>query len=334
MCSNRSAFGLLLLAWLASVTILGVEAYTTPPPTTANCTTVSTFDAALQECVVQLGIAPERLDQEYNLLLYPADRDTMCLVRCIGVLLRFWNDTTGLREATIRQYYEPAPEDQDYQNRTRSCLAALEPSVTDVCERAHRSFLCYHQHYGYLRKTDRYVPKTPLEMKQIQQDCVDVYGLDPARLNHYQDGQFPDDPETQCFVRCVGLRAGLYTDRDGPNIDRMYIQCESCADETLFRAKAGECIAAQRRHKLSKCTAAYRTLYHCFRDDQLDMYASLTTTAAATAAAMTTTTTTKKSTPPNAIPALSVRKPCDRAKLSPDAWQLEIILEGLYNQKY
>uniref|UniRef100_A0A182P2R9 Uncharacterized protein n=1 Tax=Anopheles epiroticus TaxID=199890 RepID=A0A182P2R9_9DIPT len=328
MYSNRT--GLLVLAWLARVMLVGVADANTLPVSN-NCTTVTTFDEALQECATQLGIAPERLDQEYNLLLYPADRDSMCLVRCIGVLLRFWNDTTGLREATIRQYYEPAPEDQCYRNRTRQCLDALEPSVTDVCERAHRSFLCYHQQYGYLKRVDRYVPKTALEMKQIQQDCLDVFGLEASRLAQYQDGQFPDDPETQCFVRCVGLKTGLYTDRHGPNVERLYIQCESCADEAVFRARANECIAAQQRHKLSKCTAAYRTLYQCFRDDQLDLYAR-TTTATVTTSIGTRSTTTK--TPPNVIPALSVRKSELKKKQSSDAWQLEIILEGLYGQKY
>uniref|UniRef100_A0A182KHC5 Uncharacterized protein n=1 Tax=Anopheles christyi TaxID=43041 RepID=A0A182KHC5_9DIPT len=325
--------GLFALAWLVRVLLMvgSVEAYAgSAPNPTSNCTT--TFDEALQECATQLGIPAERLEQEYNLLLYPADRDSMCLVRCIGVLLRFWNDTTGLREATIRQYYEPAPEDQCYLNRTRACLDALEPTVTDVCERAHRSFLCYHQQFGYLRKVDRYVPKTPLEMKQIQQDCLDMFGLEANRLAQYQDGQFPDDPETQCFVRCVGLKTGLYSDQDGPHVGRMYIQCDSCADEAVFRERASECIAAQhQRHKLSKCTAAYRTLYQCFRDDQLDLYASSTTVSVPTSTGARIATKS----PVNAIPALSVRKgSLDKPKVTPDAWQLEIILEGLYNRKH
>ncbi|XP_053664537.1 general odorant-binding protein 45-like [Anopheles marshallii] len=320
MCTKRTT-GLIALVWLACAML---EANSTP-----NCT-VTTFDEALQECATQLGIPPERLEQEYSLLLFPADRDSMCLVRCIGVLLRFWNDTTGIREATIRQYYQPAPEDHCYQNRTRSCLDALEPSVTDVCERAHRSFLCYHQQYGYLTKADRYIPKTALEMKQIQQDCLDVFGLSPRRLNQYQEGHFPDDPETQCFVRCVGLRTGLYSDRYGPNVDRLYIQCDSCADESVFRERAGECIAAQRRHKLSRCTAAYRTLYQCFRDDQLDLYASITTTKVPTTERPTKSSTNSG---PNVIPALSVRE-TGQPQLHLIPSQIEIILKTLYNGKY
>ncbi|XP_049282762.1 general odorant-binding protein 45-like [Anopheles funestus] len=322
MCTKRT-IGLIGLMWLACV-MSNVEANPTP-----NCT-VTTFDEALQECAIQLGIPSIRLEKEYKLLLYPADRDSMCLVRCMGVLLRFWNDTTGIREATIRQYYQPAPEDHCYQNRTRICLDALEPSVTDVCERAHRSFLCYHQQYGYLKKDDRYIPKTALEMKQIQQDCLDMFGLSPHRLDQYQDGHFPDDPETQCFVRCVGLKTGLYTDQHGPNVERLYIQCDSCADETVFRERASECIAAQRRHKLSKCTAAYRTLYQCFRDDQLDLYASITTTKVPTTKGPTKTTTNSG---PNVIPALSVRETGEsHLHLIPP--QIQIILKTLYNGKF
>uniref|UniRef100_A0A182NEN1 Uncharacterized protein n=1 Tax=Anopheles dirus TaxID=7168 RepID=A0A182NEN1_9DIPT len=293
----------------------------------SNCT-IASFDEALRECVTQLGISPERIEKEYSVLLYPADRDSMCLVRCIGVLLRFWNDTTGLREATIRQYYQPAPEDHSYLNRTRTCLEALEPTVTDVCERAHRSFLCYHQQYGYLQKQDRYIPKTALEMRQIQQDCLDVFGLPEKRLEQYQEGHFPDDPETQCFVRCVGLRTGLYTDQHGPNVDRLYIQCESCADERIFRERATECIAAQRHHKLSKCTAAYRTLYQCFRDDQLDLYARITTTAVPSSTSTKTTAPTTKP-PTNELPALAVRETYRKHLGVP--CKLEIILESLYH---
>uniref|UniRef100_A0A182LTZ3 Uncharacterized protein n=1 Tax=Anopheles culicifacies TaxID=139723 RepID=A0A182LTZ3_9DIPT len=321
MCTKVTT-GLIGVMWLACV-MLGVEAYATQ-----NCT-VTTFDEALQECVTQLGIPSERLNKEYKLLLYPSDRDSMCLVRCIGVLLRFWNDTTGIREQTIRQYYQPDPEDHCYQNRTRICLDALEPSVTDVCERAHRSFLCYHQQFGYLQRNDRYIPKTALEMGQIQQDCLDVFGLSSRRLKQYQDGHFPDDPETQCFVRCVGLRTGLYTDEHGPNVDRLYIQCDSCADEAVFRERASECIAAQRRHKLSKCTAAYRTLYQCFRDDQLDLYASITTTRVPTTKHPKTTTNSGT----NMLPAYPVKESGDsHIHLIPS--QIEIILKTLYNGKY
>ncbi|KFB38961.1 AGAP009402-PA-like protein [Anopheles sinensis] len=299
---------------------------------TSNCTT--SFDAALNECATQLGISPDRLENEYKLLLYPADRDSMCLVRCVGILLRFWNDTTGLRESAIRQYYKPAPEDICYRNRTQCCLDALEPTVTDVCERAHRSFLCYHQQYGYLTKQDRYVPKTSLEMRQVQQDCLDILGLAPTRLQQYREGIFPDDPETHCFIRCVGLRTELYSDRDGPNVDRLYIQCESCADEKVFKDRANECIASQRRQKLSKCTAAYRSLYQCFRDDQLDMYAGITTTTSIKTSPTTTPVPTVAPKRPegyfksNALAGYPIKK----QKRERQALQLEIVFEDLSNQ--
>ncbi|XP_053677662.1 general odorant-binding protein 45-like [Anopheles nili] len=324
MTSKRSGLvsGVWLVWMMYNSLILTAEA-----GTVSNCTgtTPTTFDGALQECASQLGIAPERLEKEcYNLLLHPADRDSMCLVRCIGVLLRFWNDTTGLRESVIQQYYQPAPEDTCYRNRTQRCLEALEPTVTDVCERAHRSFLCYHQQFGNLVRADRYVPKTPLEMRQVQQDCLDILGLSPKRLVLYREGHFPDDAETQCFVRCVGLRTGLYSDKQGPNVDRLFVQCESCADEQVFRDRANECIASQRRHKLSKCTAAYRTLYECFRDDQLDLYASFTKTPVM----YSTTTSAPVSMPPaNALAGYARKTSSKRHFVRP--YQLEIVLESL-----
>ncbi|XP_058056595.1 general odorant-binding protein 45 [Anopheles bellator] len=284
-------FPLLFLLGLACGRLGGIAAEA------KNCT--PTFDGALKECAAQLGISSERLQEEhYNLLLFPADRDTSCLVRCIGVLLRFWDDATGLRESTIRQYYRPADEDHCYRNRTQRCLRTFErdTSLTDVCERAHRAFLCYHQQYGYLTQDNAYIPVTGHEMRQVQQDCMDILGLAPSRLKQYIEGYFPDDPETHCFVRCVGLRTKLYSDRTGPNVDRLYIQCESCLDEKVFKARANECIAAQRREKLSKCTGAYRTLYHCFRDDQLELYGGTT------APARQSTSTTKGASTTTRIP--------------------------------
>ncbi|XP_050094795.1 general odorant-binding protein 45-like [Anopheles aquasalis] len=271
MCSLT--FSIALLVVVGATWHSGEAATTTP--SSANCTT-STFDGALWECASQLGISAERVRTEnHNLLLYTADPETACLARCIGLLLRFWDDETGLRESTIRQYYRPDPEDHCYRNRTQRCLRTYEKDTTlkDVCERAQRAFLCYHQQYGYLQQEERFIPLTGHEMRQVQQDCLDILGLAPSRLTQYTEGYFPDDPETHCFVRCVGLRTRLYNDRTGPEVDRLYIQCDSCVDEHAFKERANACIASQRLEKRSKCSTAYRTLYHCFRDDQLELYA-------------------------------------------------------------
>ncbi|XP_055643640.1 uncharacterized protein LOC129779900 [Toxorhynchites rutilus septentrionalis] len=97
---------------------------------------------AASDCVKFLGICESRLEK-YNRLVFPPDRDTMCFVRCVGLVLELWDDRNGTHWYGTNQRFDPATE-QQIRRCIQSKLAIIDPR--DLCSRAYYSLRCFRKH--------------------------------------------------------------------------------------------------------------------------------------------------------------------------------------------
>ncbi|KFB40141.1 AGAP000640-PA-like protein [Anopheles sinensis] len=246
---------------------------------------------AQEECVQYLGIPRARL-AVYNEHIYPQDTETKCMVRCMGLNLGWWNDTAGLKESALRSYFHPDPDDCQYVRRTYHCLKSQRldsyaPQGLDPCERAYESFRCYYEQYGNIVVTPQFVPLTPLRMAAVMEDCAVIMHL-PKTVGGCSKkdaaGSLYSTRDAGCFLRCVFLRSGLYSEQYGPNIDRIYVQGEGYHNETLYRDYTMACYRQLKSSCLDECDLMYRFVKECFPEGGLTSSLTLGLTALGTVA--------------------------------------------------
>ncbi|XP_055605805.1 general odorant-binding protein 45-like [Uranotaenia lowii] len=219
-------------------------------------------------CVEYLGISKNRLTQ-YNISVYPPDRDTMCMIRCAGIMLGFWDDEKGLQVDGIRQFYPNGCDAAAFTQRVLHCAErkVATCSSSDACAKAYYSFRCV------LRKQDHPTPGnsvaeklTPEKFGKAQITCSKILRIPGNHLKLYKQGIFPDDAETRCLFRCLGIRLDLYSDTEGPYLERLHDLFAEHQPLEEFKSRARLCIEANRPLIKDNCTAAYRNLYLCFRE--------------------------------------------------------------------
>ncbi|KXJ76814.1 general odorant-binding protein 45 [Aedes albopictus] len=219
-------------------------------------------------CVEYLGIPEARLAQ-YNISVYPPDRDTMCMIRCAGIILGFWEDEQGLLIDGAKQLFPDSCDVELVAQKVLHCaerkLLSCDPS--DACARAYYSFRCAMRKFELSSSTSSSGQKLTAEkFLRAQYVCANTLRIPQDHLKLYNQGVYPDNTETRCLFRCIGIRLELYSDAMGPNLERLH--SEFSVDQPLneFKSRAGYCFEANRPLILDHCTAAYRNLYLCFRE--------------------------------------------------------------------
>ncbi|XP_041785369.1 general odorant-binding protein 99b-like [Anopheles merus] len=99
-----------------------------------------------------------------------------------------------------------------------------------------------------------------------------VQGANDELKVHYRANEFPDDPVTHCFVRCIGLELNLYDDKYGVDLQANweYLGNSVDADEE-FVAKHRACLEAKNLETIEDlCERAY-SAFQCLREDY-EMY--------------------------------------------------------------
>ncbi|XP_055643642.1 general odorant-binding protein 45-like [Toxorhynchites rutilus septentrionalis] len=230
------------------------------------CTADTPNEALLQAqttCVRYLGISESRLVQ-YNASFYPPDRDTMCMIRCVGIMLGFWDDEKGLLLNSARQFFPTGNDVGLFSQKVLQCierkLTSYNPS--DACARAYHSFRCAMRSIDQPNTIEKL---TPEKFVRALVTCAKILRIPPNHLKLYKQGIFPDDTETRCLLRCFGIRTDLYSDTDGPNLERLHAQFAEDQPLEDFKTRAKMCIEANRPMIKDNCTAAYRNLYLCFK---------------------------------------------------------------------
>ncbi|XP_053671618.1 general odorant-binding protein 45-like [Anopheles nili] len=230
-------------------------------------------------CVKYLGICEDRLVQ-YNNSVYPTDRDTMCMVRCAGLIVGFWDDTHGLKLEGLNSLFPDLAADSGAQHQIMSCAEQRSASCPpeDACARAYHGFRCFLQAnqvgFGVKDSSQPQAMVSPsqpfsgMEFMSAVTACTKILRIPPKLEELYRKGVFPNDAHTRCLIRCVGIRTELYDDKQGPNLARLYGLFGGGQTEVDFRRRANVCMDANRplSEAQDKCAQAYYKLYLCFRD--------------------------------------------------------------------
>ncbi|XP_058127119.1 general odorant-binding protein 45-like [Anopheles ziemanni] len=233
---------------------------------------------AQEECVTYLRIPRARL-AVYNEHIYPQDIETKCMVRCMGLNLGWWNDTVGVKESALRAYFHPDPDDCQHERRTYHCLKSQRldsyaPQGLDPCERAYESFRCYYEQYGNIVVTPQFVPFSPLRMAAVMEDCAAIMHL-PKTVGGCSRkdaaGSLHATRDVGCFLRCVFLRSGLYSEQYGPNLDRIYVQGHGYYNATRFRDNTMACYNHLKSTCLDECDLIYRFVNECFPEGGVNL---------------------------------------------------------------
>ncbi|XP_053688526.1 uncharacterized protein LOC128737814 [Sabethes cyaneus] len=80
---------------------------------------------------------------------YGEDKDLYCLVRCIGIMTRFYDDETGPNWELVEQHLDGKPGFAEYREAMQQCIAALDPTAygEDYCKKSFLYFQCSMQAY-------------------------------------------------------------------------------------------------------------------------------------------------------------------------------------------
>uniref|UniRef100_A0A9I3EI14 Uncharacterized protein n=1 Tax=Anopheles dirus TaxID=7168 RepID=A0A9I3EI14_9DIPT len=216
------------------------------------------FSRALQDCMEYLQVPGYRY-AEYAANSFPDDPETKCLLRCVGLNLRWWNDTAGVQAAVMERFFQPDPLDVEYENRTETCLqqSLMSGDTSDSCNLAYESFMCYLQHYGNLVPCPQYHPEDESRDVRIARDCMNVLQVPEQMLRAYRKGNFPDAPETRCLLRCFFLRSGLYSVDTGFDVKRLYTRDFEQPDKRYLSPDTRTKLQELRASTGDQCTEVY-----------------------------------------------------------------------------
>ncbi|XP_038106233.1 general odorant-binding protein 45-like [Culex quinquefasciatus] len=193
--------------------------------------------------------------------------DQSCTARCRGLVTRFWNDTTGLPDATITRFF--APRGCSYcrgESSTEQCLGDVNVRIRDGdrCARAEQAVKCYDQRCR--DSEQKFIPFTDFEQLETLQKCVDILQLSPGIVKELSCNGMLSRPEGRCLLRCFMIRSGLYSDAEGPILDRVNVQCVSGYGQTSNLQNVDSCVAKLRSEcGIDKCSLASRAVVECLQ---------------------------------------------------------------------
>ncbi|XP_062711424.1 general odorant-binding protein 45 [Aedes albopictus] len=192
-----------------------------------------------------------------------------CSDRCLGLVGRFWNDSTSITTHSVSRFYQPDACDQDYIERTKQCLCETVRSLprNASCQRASCSIQCYQDQFGELKqRMPQFVPVSKLQSSQIIGECAQILQISDKTLKQILADGYGNFAEGRCLTRCFLVRAGLYSDCRGPNIDRFSIQCEGYGAK--YEQIVVKCYAELKAQGLDSCTLATRFYDECIQSNE------------------------------------------------------------------
>uniref|UniRef100_A0A9I3GIS7 Uncharacterized protein n=1 Tax=Anopheles farauti TaxID=69004 RepID=A0A9I3GIS7_9DIPT len=266
-CSLRFNIAAVVLLFVQFSTVAATFGAREPPPLPLR--------EAQAACVKFLAICEDRLKQ-YNNSIYPNDHDTMCMVRCAGIIVGFWDDTQGLKLEGLVNLFPQLAADTNIQQQIRSCA---EQRVTtcpapDTCAKAYNAFRCFLEakDNGFEAKQSYSLQPPKVfngqEFIRSLSICAKILRIPQSLRDLYMKGVFPNDDKTRSLIRCVGIRNELYDDVNGPNLAQLYNLFGGGLSEADFRRRANICMNANQplSDAQDKNAQAYRKLYLCFKD--------------------------------------------------------------------
>ncbi|KAH8359599.1 hypothetical protein KR093_007788, partial [Drosophila rubida] len=79
-------------------------------------------------------------------------------------------------------------------------------------------------HILYLQVSADYVVKTKDNMLSYREECVKELSVPADLVEQYQKWQYPNDAKTQCYLKCVFTKWGLFDTESGFNVENIHTQ--------------------------------------------------------------------------------------------------------------
>uniref|UniRef100_A0A182R325 Odorant-binding protein n=1 Tax=Anopheles funestus TaxID=62324 RepID=A0A182R325_ANOFN len=255
MVSTRLCVGALVSLWLT-----GAFAFI------EHGTIEKSLVQAQHECVTYLNLPKHRLYQ-YLVYNYSNDAKTKLMIRCVGLLLHWWNSDGALNKHVIEQYFLPDAGDTTYPERTAACVENKAPEGDELCSRAFETFQCYLQQYGELINCPKVVPLSDERLAEAMHFCLDVLSVSLPYFENCTNSAelFLSTDQSRCLLRCFVIRAGLYSDQHGPFAERFKLQFGPPKLDVFDNDLEGDyCVIRLRREGYDECSLAARSLYECY----------------------------------------------------------------------
>lgn len=198
------------------------------------------FDTAYRECAEYFEV-PNCTVDEYVVNAYPDDPEDKKLIRCALINLAAWSDESGVVESVMGNFFNPAPEDTCYADRTRDCIAASQTPCSDNQTLAYNAFQCYYRQYGNLNQSDQFVPYSPLEQQQLVLDSFAFVNVPQDELNNYSNGNVLDQPHAAELLYVLFVRGYFYIPGQGLLLQVLYTQF---GNPELLTPETQQCVDA------------------------------------------------------------------------------------------
>uniref|UniRef100_A0A182TXQ4 Odorant-binding protein n=1 Tax=Anopheles melas TaxID=34690 RepID=A0A182TXQ4_9DIPT len=115
---------------------------------------------------------------------------------------------------------------------------------------------------GSLCHNDYYQLKS---VSQAQEECARYQGIPCARLAVYNKYIYPNDTQTQCMVRCMGLNLGWWNDTHGIQEPAMRSFFHPDPDDCDYERRTYHCLNSQRLNHPSPHVDVCERAYESFR---------------------------------------------------------------------
>jgi len=76
----------------------------------------------------------------------------------------------------------------------------------------------------YEQASAEYVVKNRENMLSYREECVKDLGIPADLVEQYQKWQYPNDPKTQCYLKCVFTKFGLFDVDTGFVVENVHTQ--------------------------------------------------------------------------------------------------------------
>uniref|UniRef100_A0A182QT99 Uncharacterized protein n=1 Tax=Anopheles farauti TaxID=69004 RepID=A0A182QT99_9DIPT len=207
-----------------------------------GCDTKSIAQAYL-ECLQYLNIGRQSM--------YAYDTaGANCLMRCIGLNTRWWDNNTGLNEPALLRFFRQV--DASGVEKARACLVDQAVQQMDSCAAAYHTFRCYGDALGEVVAHAEYLVPRRDTIRQAVDDCAQMLSVSDDRLaTCATTGSFLRVEDGTRLLRCIITRLGLYADTTGVSVDRLKLLME---DET------SGLWTEQRAHDAKQCEQDLREL--------------------------------------------------------------------------
>ncbi|XP_037960938.1 general odorant-binding protein 99a-like [Teleopsis dalmanni] len=118
-----------------------------------------------------------------------------------------------------------------------------------------------------------YVVKTRENLLQYRQECVQELNVPAERVEQFKKWVFPNDVTSQCYLKCVFVKFGLFDTQNGFNVENIHQQLQGntapATHDDALHAQIESCID-QNEQGSNACEWAYRGAT-CFLKQNLQL---------------------------------------------------------------